>query len=356
MSDMTRIPVGTDYDVLVGHGTSAHVAELLPSGAARVLLVHGEPLAGLAAPVLEALRDTGLEVHVAAVPDAEAAKTVEVAADLWGRLGRAGFTRSDAVVTVGGGSVTDLGGWVAAAWLRGVAVVHVPTTVLAMVDAAVGGKTGVNTAEGKNLVGAFHPPAGVLCDLEHLTSLPPADLSAGLAEVAKGGFIADPRILEVIESDAGGVQDPGSAALREVIERKIAVKAKVVAADLRESGLREILNYGHTLGHAIEHHCGYRMRHGEAVSIGMVYAAELAHRTGRIGADLLERHRYVLGLLGLPTSYSGADFAELLEALRRDKKTRGSTLRFVVLDGLADPGRLEGPEESLLREAFSALA
>src|SRR5699024_6135116 len=250
-------------------------------------------------------RDAGVEVHVAAVPDAEAAKTVEVAADLWGRMGRAGFTRSDAVVTVGGGSVTDLGGWAAAAWLRGVAVVHVPTTVLGMVDAAVGGKTGVNTVEGKNLVGAFHPPAGVLCDLEHLTSLPPADLSAGLAEVVKGGFIADPRILEVIESDAGGVQDPASAALREVIERKIAVKARVVAADLRESGLREILNYGHTLGHAIEHHGGYRMRHGEAVSIGMVYAAELAHRSGRIEVDLLDRHRYVLGLLGRPTSYTG---------------------------------------------------
>lgn len=356
MSDVTTIPVGDAYDVLVGHGVSSLVHSVLPKGVARVLVVHGEPLAALAAPVVEALREAGLDVHVAGVPDAEAAKTIEVAARLWSLMGQAEFTRTDAVVAVGGGSVTDLGGWAAAAWLRGVAVVHVPTTVLGMVDAAVGGKTGINTAEGKNLVGAFHAPAAVLCDLDHLVSLPPADLSAGLAEVAKGGFIADPRILEVIEADASGVQEPGTAALREVIERKIKVKAKVVAADLRESHLREILNYGHTLGHAIEHHEHYRMRHGEAVSIGMVYAAEIAHRTGRIDADLLERHRYVLGLLGLPTTYSAASFDELLVALRRDKKTRGATLRFVVLDGLAEPARLEGPDESLLREAYAALA
>ena len=356
MSVTTVIPVGEDYDVLVGHGVSDRVVDVLPDRVARVLVVHGEPLGHLAAPVVAALREAGLEVHVAAVPDAEAAKTVVVASDLWARMGEAGFTRSDAVVAVGGGSVTDLGGWTAAAWLRGVAVVHVPTTVLGMVDAAVGGKTGVNTAEGKNLVGAFHAPAAVLCDLDHLATLPPADLAAGLAEVVKGGFIADPRILEVIEADAAGVQDPASPALREVIERKIAVKAEVVAADLRESGLREILNYGHTLGHAIEHHEQYRMRHGEAVSIGMVYAAELAHRTGHIDADLLERHRYVLGLLGLPSTRPRAEFDDLLAALRRDKKTRGATLRFVVLDGLARPTRLEGPSEELLREAYAGLA
>ena len=297
MSDVTTISVGEDYDVLVGHGVSSRVAEQLPEGVARVLVVHGAPLAALAEPVISSLRASGLEVHVAAVPDAEAAKTVEVAAGLWSTMGVAGFTRSDAVVAVGGGSVTDLGGWAAAAWLRGVAVVHVPTTVLGMVDAAVGGKTGINTAEGKNLVGAFHTPHAVHCDLDHLATLPPADLSAGLAEVVKGGFIADPRILEIVEADESGVQEPGSAALREVIERKIAVKAQVVAADLKESHLREILNYGHTLGHAIEHHEGYRMRHGEAVAIGMVFAAEVAHRTGRIDAALLERHRYVLCLL-----------------------------------------------------------
>lgn len=355
MSVPTRIPVGEDYEVLVGHRICDQVVSVLPAGVSRVLVVHGEPLVELASPVIAALRVAGLEVHVAGVPDAEAAKRVEVAASLWARMGQAEFTRSDAVVAVGGGSVTDLAGWVAAAWLRGVAVVHVPTTVLGMVDAAVGGKTGINTAEGKNLVGAFHTPAAVLCDLDHLATLPPADLAAGLAEVVKGGFIDDPRILEVVETQTSAVQDPASPALREVVERKIAVKAKVVAADLRESHLREVLNYGHTLGHAIEHHEHYRMRHGEAIAIGMVFAAELAHRTGRIDEALLDRHRSVLGLLGLPTGYDRAGFEDLLTALRRDKKTRGAMLRFVVLDGLGEPARLEGPEEGLLRAAYAAL-
>lgn len=356
MSEITTIPVGDVYDVVVGNGARDRVVDLLPHVVRRVLVVHGEPLAPLAEPVVRSLRLAGLEVHVAAVPDAEAAKTVMVAQELWGTMGRAEFTRSDAVVSVGGGSVTDLAGWAAAAWLRGVAVVHVPTTVLAMVDAAVGGKTGVNTDEGKNLVGAFHEPAGVVCDLDVLETLPEADMAAGLAEVVKGGFIADPRILEVVEADLNGVQDPGSASLREIIERKIAVKAAVVAADLRESHLREILNYGHTLGHAIEHHEHYRMRHGEAVAIGMVFAAELAHRTATIDERLLERHRHVLGLLGLPTEYRGATFDELRTAMRRDKKTRGSTLRFVVLDGLAAPIRLEDPDEGLLRDAYAAIS
>ena len=356
MSDATTIPVGADYDVVVGHGVSTRVVSMLPEGVARVLVVHGQPLARLAAPVVTSLQEAGLEVHVAPVPDAEAAKTVEVAAGLWGVMGQAGFTRSDAVVTVGGGSVTDLGGWAAAAWLRGVAVVHVPTTVLGMVDAAVGGKTGINTAEGKNLVGAFHTPAGVLCDLEHLGGLPSADVAAGLAEVVKGGFIADPRILEIVEADAAGVQDPASVPLREIIERKIAVKAEVVAADLKESHLREILNYGHTLGHAIEHHEQYRMRHGEAVAVGTVFAAELAHRSGLIDDALLQRHRDVLGALELPTTYRDASFDELVTAMRRDKKSRGAMLRFVVLDGLASPTRLEDPDEALLRAAYAAIA
>ena len=349
------IPVGGNYDVVVGHGVSDRVPGLLPKGVQRVLVIHPEPLAHLAEPIMVALRDTGYEITAAAVPDAEAAKTVEVAARLWSILGEAGLTRTDAVVGVGGGSVTDLAGFVAATWLRGVAVVQVPTTVLGMVDAAVGGKTGINTPEGKNLVGSFHPPVGVLCDLDALATLPRLDIVAGLAEAIKGGFIADAAILDLVESDPDAATDPASPVLREIIERKIAVKADVVARDLKESSLREILNYGHTLGHAIEHHEGYRMRHGDAVAIGMVYAAELAHRAGLIDEVLLARHRHVLAAVGLPTTYAGAPFDALLAALRRDKKTRGSLLRFVVLDGLASPRRLEGPPEDLLREAYAAL-
>ena len=352
----TVIPVGSDYDVLVGHGVSDEIAGLVPEGARRALVVHPEPLARLADPVVESLRGHDLEVITGPVPDAEAAKTIDVAARLWSQMGQAAFTRTDIVVGVGGGSVTDLAGFVAASWLRGVPVIHVPTTVLGMVDAAVGGKTGVNTPEGKNLVGAFHVPAGVLCDLDALETLPPADLRAGLAEAVKGGFIADPAILDLVEGDPDDATTPRSARLREIIERKIAVKAAVVAADLKESHLREILNYGHTLGHAIEHHEQYRMRHGEAVAIGTVYAAELAHRSGLIDDALLQRHRDVLAALELPTTYRDASFDELAAAMRRDKKSRGAMLRFVVLDALASPTRLEDPDEVLLRAAYAAIA
>jgi len=225
--------------------------------------------------------------------------------------------------------------------------VPVPTSLLGMVDAAVGGKTGVNIAAGKNLVGAFHPPAGVLCDLSTLDTLPPVDLVAGLAEVVKCGFIADPAILDLIEG-------PGwAASLRELVERSVRVKARVVSEDLRESGLREILNYGHTLGHAIEKHQGYRWRHGHAVSVGLVFAAALGRHSGRLAPEVAQRHRAVLTALGLPVGYPASAWPELRAAMRVDKKTRGATLRFVVLDDLAKPTILRDPPEALLEAAYA---
>ncbi len=246
----------------------------------------------------------------------------------------------------------------------GVRVVQVPTTLLGMVDAAVGGKTGINTAEGKNLVGAFHPPAGVLCDVDVLATLPEADLVAGLAEVVKCGFIADPVILDLVESSVAAdpivARSAANPHLRELIERAVRVKAEVVAADLRESSLREILNYGHTFGHAIEQVEHYTWRHGEAISVGMVYVAELARLTGHLvgpeGDELVARHRSVLGSLGLPTTYAAGRWDDLLTAMRRDKKSRGSTLRFVVLDGLAQPSRLAGPDDALLQAAYGLVS
>ncbi len=356
MSEPTVIRVGSSYDVVVGHGVADRVVGLLAPEVRQVLVVRPEALARLAAPVVSQLRQAGLEVHEAVVPDAETAKTADVASGLWARLGKHAFTRSDAVVAVGGGTVTDLAGFVAATWLRGVAVVHVPTTLLAMVDAAVGGKTGINTAQGKNLVGAFHEPAGVLCDLDALETLPRADLVAGLAEVVKAGFIVDPVILDLVESNPVGATRWDGPHTRELIERAITVKADVVAQDLTESWLREILNYGHTLGHAIEQAEAYRRRHGEAVAIGMVFAAELALRAGRLSAQDVARHRSVLSSVGLPTSYPEGSFDALLAVMRRDKKSRGALLRFVVLEGIARPVRLEGPDEAWLREAFTALA
>lgn len=356
MSGPVVIPVGDLHDVVVGRGILDRVAGLLPGGVRQVLVVRPQGLETYARAVSDALTARGLLVHDAPVPDAERAKTAEVAAGLWGMLGRLAFTRTDALVSVGGGTVTDLAGFVAATWLRGVPVVHVPTTVLAMVDAAVGGKTGINTAEGKNLVGAFHTPAAVVCDLDVLATLPRADIVAGLAEVLKGGFIADPAILDLVEADPDAATRWDGAALAELVERKVRVKAAVVAADPRESFLREVLNYGHTLGHAVEQVEGYAMRHGEAVAIGMVFAAELGHRTGTVDDALLARHRSVLASVGLPTTYAGSAFEDLLTAMARDKKSRGATLRFVVLAGLAGPVRLEGPEEALLRQAYAALA
>jgi 3-dehydroquinate synthase len=296
------------------------------------------------------------------VPEGEAAKSAAVVADCWERLGEAGFTRSDAVVTVGGGATTDVGGFVAATWLRGVRIVHVPTSLLAMVDAAVGGKTGIDTSAGKNLVGAFHEPAGVLCDLDLLATLPRAELVSGLGEVVKCGFIADPDILTLVEKDPTAALDPASDVLAELVERAVRVKAEVVASDLREAGGvgghpgREVLNYGHTLGHAIEKVSGYTVRHGEAISIGMVYAAELARLAGRLDEQTAARHDSALGSVGLPTTWSGASFDELLPVVRVDKKARGSMLRFVVLDGLARPAVLADPSEELLRSAYDKVA
>ncbi|MBE3073640.1 MAG: 3-dehydroquinate synthase, partial [Actinobacteria bacterium] len=259
MSDPTRIRVGegsdSAYDVVVGTGLLGQFTELpalLGSGVERVLVIHPHAMRATGEAVRDDLGAQGFSVSIAEVPDAEEAKSAEVASQLWGVLGRSGFTRSDAIVGVGGGTVTDLAGFVAATWLRGVTVVQIPTTLLAMVDAAVGGKTGINTAEGKNLVGAFHPPAGVLCDLAMLETLPANEFVSGMAEVIKCGLIADPAILDLVEADPQAVRQPGSQATRELIERSIVVKARVVTQDLRESSLREILNYGHTFAHAIE--------------------------------------------------------------------------------------------------------
>ena len=353
-----RVAGPAPYDVVVGHGVADRLSALLGDGVTRVAVIHPE---GLSADALVETLESDYEVIGIAVPDGERAKTATVAAACWEVLGEAGFTRSDAVVTYGGGATTDLGGFVAATWLRGVPVVHVPTTLLAMVDAAVGGKTGINTGAGKNLVGSFHEPAGVLCDLATLTTLPRAELVAGLGEVVKCGFIADPVILDLVETTAPEELTADSAVLRELVERAIQVKADVVAGDLKETGGsdghpgREALNYGHTLAHAIERTEDYGIRHGEAVAIGCVYVAELAARAGGLDPALVQRHREAFGKVGLPTSYAGADFDQLHRAMLVDKKARGSQLRFVVLSDLAVPTVLAGPSTADLRDAYAAI-
>ncbi len=351
----TRIRVGGDlpYDVVLGSGIAAELPAMVGDLASTVVLIHAEGLEPLAGPACDALTAAGYVVRTEPVPAGERAKDISVATALWSRLAAHRMSRSDAIIGLGGGAVTDLAGFVAATWLRGVRVVLVPTTLLAIVDAAVGGKAAVNIAAGKNLVGAFHPPAGVLADLDMLASLPAPEYVSGMAEVIKAGFIADPVILDLIERDPADAAAPGGPHERELVERAIRMKAAVVAADLRESGQRELLNYGHTLGHAIERADRYTIRHGEAVAIGMIFAAAVGRLSGRLDDQTADRHRTILDAVGLPVRYHGdGSWSALRDAMRLDKKTRGAHLRMVVLDGLAKPGIFADPPEDLLARAY----
>ncbi|MDB1088916.1 3-dehydroquinate synthase [Streptomyces sp. ACA25] len=348
---------GTEpYDVLIGRELLGELPGLIGRDARRVAVLHPEALAETGRLLREDLAEQGYEAIAVQLPNAEESKTAEVAAYCWKALGQTGFTRTDVLVGVGGGATTDLAGFVAATWLRGVRWIAVPTTVLGMVDAAVGGKTGINTAEGKNLVGAFHPPAGVLCDLAALDSLPVHDYVSGLAEIIKAGFIADPAILELIESDPAAARTPEGPHTAELLERAVRVKAEVVSGDLKESGRREILNYGHTLAHAIEKNERYEWRHGAAVAVGMVFAAELGRIAGRLDDATADRHRTLLQAVGLPVTYRGDQWPRLLETMKIDKKSRGDLLRFIVLDGIGRPAVLEGPDPAMLLAAHAEIA
>ncbi|MFJ4164207.1 3-dehydroquinate synthase [Microbacterium sp. NPDC089698] len=346
----------TPYDIAVGRNILDRVSAALAPSVRKVLVVHPPTLADRAAQLRDRMvADTAngpREVLLAEIPDAEQGKRIEVAQFLWQIMGQADFTRTDAVVGYGGGAVTDLAGFVAATWLRGVQIVQVPTTVLGLVDAAVGGKTGINTNEGKNLVGAFWAPRAVIGDLDELSSLTPNEATAGFAEVVKAGFIWAPEILDIIEADPARAVDPLTPEFRRAVELAIGMKASVVSEDFREAGQREILNYGHTLGHAIEHAERYRWRHGAAISVGMLFAAELSRLAGRLSDEDANRHRAILESLGLPISYRAGAWPTLLSTMQRDKKSRGGMLRFIVLDGIAKPTVLQAPDESLLFAAY----
>jgi 3-dehydroquinate synthase len=322
------VPGERPYDVVIGPGAQYELGSLtidVLDGTGRAAVVHSPPLAGLAGGLVETLQTAGVAAEAVVVPDGEAAKTAAVAADVWEELGRLGLTRSDAVVGVGGGAVTDLAGFVAATWTRGVRVVQVPTSVLGMVDAALGGKTGINTGAGKNLVGAFHPPAAVLADTDVLAGLPEAEFRAGMAEVVKCGFIADPGILDLLEADPTGRRDT-----EELIERAVRVKAAAVGEDLY-------------------------WRHGEAVAVGLLFAAELAGHAGLLRRDEVDRHGRLVAAMGLPTRYTG-DWERIQGVMRVDKKARGASLRFVVLDGIGNPRILADPDQAWLDAAWAAVS
>ncbi|AMK58166.1 3-dehydroquinate synthase [Bifidobacterium angulatum] len=349
------------YDVRIGEGTMNHLPDVLGEGVTRVALIHTQPVQRHSDHARTLLRQAGYTVSDIVVPDAEAGKTVDVANGVWRRLGDEGFTRSDAIVGLGGGAATDLAGFIAATWMRGIRYVNCPTSLLAMVDASTGGKTGINTEAGKNLVGSFYTPAGVLADMRTLATLPNDIFIEGLGEVAKSGFIMDPEILRILEDHASELRSFDGAmfldsglkdVVAELIEHTVGVKAYHVSADLKEAGLREFLNYGHTLGHAIEKLEHFRWRHGNAVAVGCVYAAELSHLLGYIDQDLVDYHRSLLGSLGLPTSWNNGSWSDVLALMHRDKKARGNKLRFVVLESVGHPIHLEDPPADAVEEAF----
>ncbi|BAU95970.1 3-dehydroquinate synthase [Corynebacterium suranareeae] len=347
------------YDVHIGSNLNELIIErAAQSGAEQVAILHQPSMDEIAKDLESGLVNAGLSVLHLNVPDAESGKTLEVAGACWDQLGSAAFGRRDIIIGLGGGAATDLAGFVAAAWMRGVRVIQVPTTLLAMVDAAVGGKTGINTAAGKNLVGAFHEPDAVFIDTDRLVSLPDAEIIAGSAEIIKTGFIADPEILALYESDPQAClkKEVEGSHLPELIWRSVTVKGSVVGQDLKESSLREILNYGHTFAHAVELRENFRWRHGNAVAVGMMFIANLSHNLGLIDAPLLERHRSILAGIGLPTSYEGGAFDELYEGMTRDKKNRDGNIRFVALTSVGEVTRIEGPLKEDLQKAYEAIS
>jgi 3-dehydroquinate synthase len=352
-----RVDTANPYIVYVGSG-AIEAAPQLVGETAQVALLYPRVLEFAAR---QLSRKLSAQVLLIEVPEGENAKTPETLANCWSSLAGAAFTRSDMVIGLGGGATTDLAGCVAGTFLRGISWIAIPTTVLGMVDAAIGGKTGIDVPEGKNLVGVFHEPQGVICDFDYLRGLPEREIRSGLAEVAKCGFIADHTILRVIQDRRSEALDTDSAVFAELVRRAVALKAKVVADDLTERTSidgdvgREQLNYGHTFGHAVETAEDFQWRHGEAISVGMVYAAQLAHIEVGLSKEALDLHKDVLASIGLPTSYSDAPFARLRTLMGRDKKSRGDILRFVLLPEIGHT-RIVSPSEANLQIAYSIIS
>ena len=353
-----RICAEHAYSVKVGH----HIADLLSTSSwatpnRNALLLCTQDSQPVANEVRDFASAAGMNVTVVEVPRGEETKSLSTVQNLWDSCAQASLDRAGLIIAVGGGTVTDVAGFVAATWMRGVDWVAIPTTTAGMVDAAIGGKTGINAAGGKNLVGAFHSPVEVLCATSTLRTLPRADYAAGLVEAVKCGLIADTTIVQVCSDAGADIFDCDSPALAEIVTRAIEVKANVVNSDFKEQGTstgvsREILNYGHTFGHALEAESGYLMRHGDAVAIGMVFAAELSEALGHAPAGLAESHRTALAVLHVPTSHRQDNLDEMVALMRRDKKARAGVLRFVLLRAAGDVFMCDTVERSSLDQAF----
>ncbi len=356
---MERVTVdipGRAYDVSIGADLLERAAELLPPlpGAERAFVVADASVAGrYLEPLTRGL--TPLEVVHLHAPQGEEAKSLQVLTALQRQLAMQEAHRDDAVVALGGGAVGDLAGFVAATYMRGVPFVQVPTTLTAQVDAAIGGKTAVNLPEGKNLVGAFHQPVGVVADVATLATLPDREFRSGLAEVAKYALSLDLELLDQLESDPAPVLARDPSALEAVVARCVRTKAAVVSVDERDAGRRLVLNYGHTLGHALERSDAFAGRsHGEAVAVGMVFAARMAERFGRAGEGLAARHARLLASLGLEVGGMLPETDEILAAFRMDKKYRG-TVRLVLLEDVGRPFVQDAVSEEDLRAGLAQM-
>jgi len=331
-----RVNSEHQYDVVIGNAWLDELTSAI-SKYSRVAIFFSEAQKGSIPQI-----SSDADIHYFPLPDGESAKNSQTIAQMWDWMGSIGFTRSDLVVAIGGGTITDVTGFLGASWMRGVDWIAIPTTLAGMVDASVGGKTGINSEFGKNLIGAFHSPVKVIIDAQWLNTLPTRDIAAGMAEVIKTGFIADPTILDLLEDFDLDRDCKNLLLLNQLIERSVAVKARVVSADFKESFEREVLNYGHTLGHAIERHSKYALRHGEAISIGLVFAAHLSAKHCGLPFAAVEQHIKLLKKIGLPTTYEAEAFTQLFALMSVDKKSRGNTLRFVGLSEIGKTQRIEG--------------
>ncbi len=346
------------YEVTIGPDLLWRAAELLPElpGAERAFVVADATVAGhYLEPLATGLVARGLPAVHLGVPEGEEAKSLQTMIALHRQLATQGAHRQDPVVALGGGAVGDLAGFVAATYMRGVPFVQVPTTLLAQVDAAIGGKTGVNLPEGKNLVGVFHQPVAVIADVATLATLPEREYLSGLAEVAKYALTLDPKLLGGLEVDPGPAVDRDPAAVEGLVARCVRAKAAVVGEDERDLGRRLVLNYGHTLGHALERVDSFRGRsHGEAIAIGMVFAARLAERLGRAEPGLAARHARLLSSLGLEPEGRLPEVEPLLVAMRMDKKYREG-IRFVLLEDAGRPVLVDDVPDDVVRETLEAM-
>ncbi|GHE22295.1 3-dehydroquinate synthase [Halomonas urumqiensis] len=347
------------YPIHIGPGLLGDPARLTPFLAGRqVMVVTNTAVAPLYLERLKAGLDDGLEVRELVLPDGEATKTFATVERIWDALLEAGFNRRCTLIALGGGVIGDMVGFAAACYQRGVAFIQVPTTLLAQVDSSVGGKTGVNHPLGKNMIGAFWQPRAVLIDTDTLSTLPPRELSAGLAEVIKYGLIRDAGFLAWLEETMPRLRDLDAAALTRAIERSCAIKAEIVAEDETEQGVRALLNLGHTFGHAIEAHQGYGVwLHGEAVGAGMQMAVELSARLGWLDADEVARCRRIIASAGLPLAAPAAMGADdFLARMRLDKKNLDSRMRLILLRSLGDACVHDETPPALLSEFIGAFA